>query len=101
MFNLSGITLKFHVVTVFVIVDIHTTFHIKFVDMLVLYFFSKFSTPVSNGSLVIAIKPKLNLYLLIPSCCFTFYKTLSTKVVYFSTQNFRTTSSGTSVASMS
>jgi hypothetical protein len=55
--NFQYITSEFRTVTVFLITDLQTVFHREFVRMFMIYFRITFQMPVSNGKLIIVIKP--------------------------------------------
>jgi hypothetical protein len=55
--NLQYITSEFRTVTMFLITDLQTVFHREFVCMFMIYFRITFQMPVSNGKLIIVIKP--------------------------------------------
>jgi hypothetical protein len=59
--------LKTRSVAMFLIDDLETIFNTEFVDIFVVYLYTRFHMPKSNDLLAIAIRPK--------ACCFMLYNT--------------------------
>jgi hypothetical protein len=62
--NLSELTTKFQILTMFVMVDLQTIFHMWNTGMLMIYLCTRFYVLGSNSSLVIAIKSEAEEYFL-------------------------------------
>jgi hypothetical protein len=84
MLNLSDITSKIRIITIFAIFYSYIIFHTRFVDMVVICLHTKFHMPSSNGSLVIATKPKTKYTFHAEVTLFYTHKNTLTKVAYFS-----------------
>jgi hypothetical protein len=71
--NLSDITSKICTIAMFLFVDLQVICNTEIVVTFVIYVLTRFQIPNSNGSLVIAIKLKLNVdFMHPPYCCLTF-----------------------------